>query len=205
MPSTGNWFGSKNDSTGTSLLYYVPRYVLAATLLIGAGTVASIDDLDSLRHHQDDKTISRPLLQTYIYTRTPDEDIARIREVFSPAISDLAKAFNVSRQSIYNWLHGEQPISAHKDKLHNFALAADIFAETKISMTGTLLKRKIIDGKSLLDIVRDGGSATDAALLLKKIVQHENSQREMLAARFAGRATTICSTDSDLIAENDAV
>ena len=148
--------------------------------------------------------MSRPL-QVYAYTRTPAEDIARIREIFSPAVSELAKVFSVSRQTIYNWLNGEQPIFAHTDKLHDFALAADIFAETSIPMTGTLLKRNIIEGKSLLDIVYEGGSARDAARLLKQIVLHEISQREKLSARFAGRTTTIRSADSDLIEENDAV
>jgi transcriptional regulator with XRE-family HTH domain len=204
MPSTGDWFGNRNASTGAPSLNCVSRYALAATLLIGAGTGAFIDDLDWLRHSQDYRAISRSF-QVYTYTRTPIEDIARIREVFSPAVSDLAKVFSVSRQAIYNWLNGERPSPDHITRLQDFALAADMFVDTAISMKGELLKRKIVEGKNMLEIVHDGGSAREAAQLLLQIVRREISQREKLAARFAGRTTTIRSADSDLMEENDAV
>jgi DNA-binding transcriptional regulator YiaG len=205
IPTTDAWFDNKEASTGSSFLTFVPRYALVASLLVGPGTGGFIDDLYLMQHYQKDNKVTSCPLQVCTYTRTSTEDIARIREIFSPAVSDLAKVFGVSRQAIYNWLNGEQPISTHIDKLHDFALAADMFAESSIPMTGVLLKRKIIEGKSLLEIVQEGGSAQDAALLLKQIVQHEMNQREMLAERFAGRTTSIRSADVDLIAENDAV
>lgn len=204
IPSTSTWFGNRNASTGTPFLNCVPRYALAATLIFGPGTGAFVDDLYLLRHQQDYKSMSRPL-QVCIYKRTPAEDLARIREVFSLAVSDLAKTFSVSRQAIYNWHKGDQPVPVHINKLRDFANAADNFAETTIPATGKLLKRKIIEGKSLLEIIQEGGSASDAILFLKEIAQTERNQREKLASRFAGRMATISSVDSDLIAENDAV
>jgi transcriptional regulator with XRE-family HTH domain len=203
MPTTDAWFGNKEASTGSSFLTFVPHYALVASLL--AGTGGFIDDLYVLQHYQKDNKVMSCPLQVCTYTRTPTEDIGRIREIFSPSVSDLAKVFGVSRQAIYNWLNGEQPISTHIDKLHDFAIVADMFAESSMPMTGALLKRKIIDGKSILEIIQEGGSAQDAALLLKQIVQHEMSQREMLSTRFSGRKTSLHSADADLIAENDAV
>jgi len=72
-------------------------------------------------------------------------------------------------------------------------------------VTSTLLKRKIIQGKSFLEVVHEGGSAQDTAFLLKQIVLNEMDQRNMLKLRFAGRKTSTKSADTDLIAENDAV
>jgi len=201
---TGNWFDVQAASTGAPSLSCVSRYVSASTLLNKLGTGAFIDDLDWLRYYQGNKTMSSPS-QACAYTRTPAEDIARIRKVFSPAVSDFAKVFSVSRQAIYNWFNGVKPSLQHTDRLRDFALAADLFAETAIPMTGALLKRKIVEGKSLLEIVHEGGSARDAAQLLIQIIKSETSQREMLATRFAGRITTIRSAESDLMAENDAV
>lgn len=205
MPSADSWFGNKIASTGAQLLQSVPHYALAATLLFSAGTGAFADDRISLfRNQQDDASISRPF-QAYGCARTPAEDIERIRKVFNPAVSDLAKVFNVSRQAIYNWLGGDQPSLIHLGQLREFALAADVLAETTTPLKGTLLRRKIFDGKSLMEIVQNGGQVQEAAQLLNNIVQQETRQREELNLRFAGRRTNVRSADSDLIAENDPV
>jgi hypothetical protein len=205
MPSADSWFGNKNSSTGAQLLQYVPRYAIVATLIFGTGTGAFADDrINLFRNQQSDVSISRPF-QAYGYARTPAEDIERIRKIFNPAVSDLAKAFNVSRQSIYNWLGGDQPSPIHLGRLRDFALAADVLAETTTYMKGTLLRRKTINGKSLIEIVQNGGRVQEAAQLLRNIVQQETRQREELSLRFAGRRTNVRSADSDLIAENDPV
>jgi hypothetical protein len=72
-------------------------------------------------------------------------------------------------------------------------------------VNGVLLKRKVIEGKNLFEIVRDGGSASHTAQLLLQIVRRENSQRERLATRFAGRTVAQSSADSDIMAANDPV
>ncbi|MFA7441413.1 MAG: hypothetical protein WCZ66_10660, partial [Sphingomonadaceae bacterium] len=39
--------------------------------------------------------------------RSAAEHLANIRQVFNPAIADLATVFGVSRQAIYKWIGGE--------------------------------------------------------------------------------------------------
>ena len=129
----------------------------------------------------------------------------QIRKVLSPAMSDLAKSFNVSRQTIYNWLNGEQPTPEHTARLRDLALVADIFAEAGVPVNSVLLKRKVIKGKNLFEIIREGGSIRDAAQLLLQIVRSETSQRERLTARFAGRKISQPFADSDIMAANDEV
>lgn len=183
--------------------------MLAASLLVTAGTGAFADDLTRLQQQRpNDSTISNPVKIYVVETiaiRTPAEDMARIRDILSPAISDLAKSFSVSRQTIYNWLNGEQPTPEHTTRLKDLAHASDMFTEAGILVNGILLKRKVTGGKNLLEIVREGGSARDTAQLLLQIVRRETSQRERLAARFAGRTASQLSADTDLMAENDAV
>lgn len=203
------WSSDRTGSTGASPWPgCIPKYFLAASLLISAGTGAFVDDLNRLQQQRpNDSTISSPVKIYSIETttaRTPTEDMARIRNVLSPAMSDLAKSFNVSRQTIYNWLKGEQPTPEHIARLKDLALAADLFADAGVLMNGVLLKRKVIEGKNLFENIRDGGSARDTAQLLLQIIRHEISQRERLATRYAGR-TNYHSADSDLMAENDAV
>jgi DNA-binding transcriptional regulator YiaG len=209
----GGWFGNLQNSTGESLhLNCIPKCILAVSLvslLVNAGTSAVADDLIRLQQNREnDAIISNPL---NIYTvdtksaRTSTEDIEQIRNVLSPAISDLAKSFNVSRQTIYNWMKGEQPTPEHTARLRDFALVADIFAEAGVPVNSVLLKRKVIKDKNLFEIIHEGGSAQYAAQLLLQIVRSETSQRERLALLLAGRKVTQPTADSDLMAANDEV
>ena len=204
----GGWFINRPNSTGDSSCWSsIPKYVLAASLLVAAGTGALADDLTRLQQQRpNDSTISNSVKINVFettYIRTPAEDMARIRDSLSPAMSDLAKSFNVSRQTIYNWLNGENPTSEHIVKLKDFALAADTFAAAGINMSGILLKRKITNGRNLFEYVQSGGAAVDAAQLLTQIIKQEREQKERITARYAGRTTSQSFADSDLMAAND--
>jgi len=202
----GGWF-PKNIQTGS--VCGMKNLLVASTvgLLISTGTGAHTDALAQMQQQKLRETlISSPSID-YIseirIARTPVEEIERVREVLKPAISDLAKCFQVSRQSIYNWLNGEQPSFIHLATLKDLALAADILSNSGFSISGYTLKRKITNGRNLLEVVQHGGSASDAAHLLIQILNKETTQRESLSARLAGRSMSQDFVDSDLMQEND--
>jgi len=114
------------------------------------------------------------------------DNLKQIRAVFKPSISDLAGLVGVSRQAVYNWLGGERPSHESADRLEDLAKAADLVAAYGVA-TPYLLRRKIRDGKNLMDIVRGGGSAQDAARSLVRIAEQEAKQRNLLKSRLAGR------------------
>ena len=206
----GGWFGDRQNATGASAcLSSIPRYILAASLFVNLGTGAFADDLSRMRQdRKNEPIISNPIKIYAVETksaRTSAEDMEQIRKVLSPTMSDLAKSFNVSRQTIYNWLRGEQPTPEHMARLRDLALVADMFAEAGVPVNSMLLKRKVIKGKNLFEIIREGGSIRDAAQLLLQIVRIETSQRERLTARFAGRTISQPFADSDIMAANDEV
>lgn len=120
--------------------------------------------------------------------RTIAEDLDRIRTVLKPTISNLATIFGVSRQAIYNWLSGEIPVSLHADKIRDLASVVDIVAAEGITFTGQILKRKLKDGKSLFEVVRDGGSAKESAQMLVRLLRRESDQRKVMESRLANRA-----------------
>ncbi|MHB1378282.1 MAG: hypothetical protein ACYDIB_01100 [Desulfobulbia bacterium] len=204
-PNQGGWFNDRSPSTGAPSK--LSSIVLAASLLVSTGTGAFAHNISRLQQqHSNASSISNPVkiyAVEVISERTTTENMKRIRDVLSPAMSDLAKSFNVSRQTIYNWLNGEQPTSGHTARLKDLALAADMFNEAGILANGTLLKRKVVEGKNLFEIVHEGGSARDAAQLLLQIVRRETNQRERLATRFAGRTVSQYSADSDIMAADD--
>lgn len=138
-----------------------------------------------------------------VETATPAQDLQRIRDILTPGMSTLANIFGVSRQTIYNWLNGEQPRGEHIVRLRDLAEAAEIFAEADIPITGDLLKRPVLEGKNLFEVARTGASAKNAARLIVQIVRLEAGQRARMAERFAGRRISSRSVESDFPAEND--
>ena len=208
LPNRGGWFADKQTSTGAlSGVVSFSKKFLVVGLIAYTGTGAFSDDLNRLQQSRLRESLkSNPIVHCVAeakYERTSVENLQRIREIIQPAVSDLAKCFKVSRQAIYNWQNGEQPSDENTAKLNDLALAADVFAESGKPLSGYILKRKIINGKSLFEAVQDGRSAVEAARLMLDILGREAKQRELLSARFAGRSASQSFADSDLTPAND--
>ena len=174
----------------------------AALTGIGTGGELSIERLQRSTHQMQHMAPTVEVADV-APIRTPAEDLARIREVLKPAVSDLATTFGVSRQSVYNWLKGEPVADENAAKLQDLAQAADVLAHEGVTMNSALLKRKFANGRTLMQVAQVGESARDAALQLVHIHKRETAQRERMAARFANRAKTAPSADFDLPSAND--
>ncbi|MDW7643774.1 MAG: hypothetical protein SCI25_01890 [Desulfuromonadales bacterium] len=209
-PDRGGWFADCQSQTGAaSSLVNISKYFIAAGLVAGLGTGPAVNDLERLRQLQvGDVVLSSPLDHYVVEAkalRTPAEDVEKIREILSPAMSNIAKMLGVSRQTIYNWSNGELPTTEHAAKLQDIAIAADILSASGIVPNGLLLKRKLVDGRNLYDLIAAGRSAQDSVQRLVQIVKRESAQKEMLSSRFSGRTKSTESADSDIITENDKV
>lgn len=125
---------------------------------------------------------------------TPTENLSKVRSVLNPSVADLARALNVSRQSIYDWQSGGSITPENAKKLNELARAADVFVAEGLTATNQLLRREF-GGQSFFDKVRNGGSAEDAARQLVKIARRETEQRQMLDRRLKGRVPSAISAD----------
>lgn len=86
--------------------------------------------------------------------RTATDHLGKIRSVLNPAVADLAKTFNVSRQAIYKWINGEsKPEIDNLMRIQELSQVADRFAGANIQRASALLKMKAFDGQSLLDLI----------------------------------------------------
>lgn len=203
----GGWIPERPTTTGTtnSLVSLVGGWVAATggtPTGIGTGGELSLAHLQQSTQRMLYSTSMAQMIEIELI-RTPSENLMRIREVLKPAMSDLATAFGVSRQSIYNWINGE-PVAKHNaSRLQDLAQAADVLAHERISVNAALLKRKFANGKTLMQVTQAGGSARDAALILVQIYKREATQRERMNTRFANRVKTSATADFDLPAPND--
>ncbi|HAT1602168.1 helix-turn-helix domain-containing protein [Raoultella ornithinolytica] len=199
---TGGWLKSTAASgvcLGLIMLTAMPGRPISGT---GTGTEQT---LNQRQHGNTLRAFTAPgndIGFAEIY-RSPGEHLARIREVLKPAVSDLAAAFGVSRQTIYNWINGEQVADVNATKLADLAEAAEMLVEAGVTINASLLKRKFARGKSLMQVVQAGESASDAAKLMVHIHHREQAQREKIAARFANRKNSPATADFDMPEAND--
>jgi transcriptional regulator with XRE-family HTH domain len=121
--------------------------------------------------------------------RLPVENLKNIKAAFKPSMAELASVLQVSRQALYNWMAGENPSPECADRLEDLAKAAELVAAHGLD-SPYLLRRKIRDGKSLMEIIRDGGSAQDAARILIRVSEKEAEQRESLKKTLARRRSS---------------
>lgn len=209
FPGTkGGWFLERNlRSTGlafgTAILLFSPPLGTH----IGTAGSRAFDSTHSRQQYDSFLSELRIGVNTFIDTpRTIAEDLHHIRTILRPGVSELADILGVSRQAIYNWLGGENPSSLHTSKIKDLAAAADVIATEGILITRNILKRKVKDGKSLFEIIRDGGSGNESAQILAGILRRESEQRRILELRLANRfKPTVNALDIGLPAFNEEI
>jgi len=194
------WGGTSNVSSGTmpERGFLAP---IACAFAIGTMGLATPEVLASQLEHRTANWrlvvrdgVSSAVDQSVI-ERSPAEDLALIRKVLKPTVLELANVFGVSRQAVYDWRAGAQPVPETAKKLSNLAQAADVFAKAAVSVDAKVLRRKITGGKTLLEIATSGGEVAAAARSLVETLTRENAQRERLNQRFAGRKSPPLAAD----------
>lgn len=111
----------------------------------------------------------------------------QVKEGFGRTMSRLPAVFDVSRQTLYNWLAGETPKDVHHDKLRELAAAASVFKEFGFRPTSAALDRTVSQGKSLLQLIGAGADGDESARRLIRIVQRGADSRAKLDAVLGGR------------------
>lgn len=202
----GGWFGSSSGTGGSPIAAITTVVTLCASLMAPAGTAAKSDDAILLQTQDPDSSFTRgliPVAQSELGAPSSVELLERVLVVFTPSVSGLAKVFGVSRQTLYNWKNGERLSAENEEKLRSMGGAADLFSRAKITVTGSILKRKVLDNKTLFDIACGNGPVLSAAEILVSRLINERNQQNIITSRFANRQPVSISADSDLIAIND--
>jgi len=115
-------------------------------------------------------------------------NIAHIRAVTKISVSELSRAFGVSRQAVHEWIKGGALSPRNAQRLSELTQATDVFLEAEIDVTAQVFRRKIVGGPSILEAVRENGNIVDLARKLVATLARESQQRQRLATRLAGRS-----------------
>lgn len=181
------------ESGDTRLRVFGARAIICTALLAGTGGMVTLE-LAAERYKQGGYRLPyfdyahRETVPPANDIRSPAEKLTFVRSAFAPSISEMARLFGVSRQTIYNWQAGEPIAQQNEDRLDQLAHAADVLRANGISEQASVMRRKLADGKTFFDLVREGKPATEVAVMLVSLIQKEAAQRQVLADRLAGRA-----------------
>ena len=112
-----------------------------------------------------------------IDTRSPAEHVANIRDVFAINMSDLASVLGVTRPTVYAWLAGQEPKGEAVIRIQKLSRVADQFNRANIIRLDKLVHRPILNGRSLLDILKTDEDPVADLATLKAIADKEAQTR----------------------------
>ncbi|WP_157773635.1 Cro/Cl family transcriptional regulator [Variovorax atrisoli] len=127
--------------------------------------------------------------------RSSVESISLIREVFKPSITELASAFGVSRQAIYNWQAGQPIAEQNEIRLAEMANAAELLSSHGFANTANLARRRLPGGTSFFEAAKSGANLEAAAKQLIALLASESAQRTALSERLATRRSKSVALD----------
>lgn len=109
----------------------------------------------------------------------PPRILARLRDSLGLSVTDLAKAFEVSRPTIYAWMKGEtEPRPELWPRLEEMAQLASRAEYYSLPRASRLVRRPLLDGSSLLERPQAGQEIQEGHLQrLADVARNEESQR----------------------------
>lgn len=181
--ASGQWVTPHLGTGNPANICKIFGWTSAAMMLVSPGTACQIQPND-LEKRVTGQYGCMAGIGEISRTRTPQEDLIRIQEVLSPSVTDLAYGLGVTRQTIYNWRKGEMVKPDHAKRLRDFAFASDLLSEGGVKITPAVMKRKLINGKTLWQVASEGDSIKEAATLLVEISRREEAQRARMMSKF---------------------
>lgn len=154
------------------------KVVAPFLLLAGTGGVMTAHSTEVLHRwiHDPRIHIERPALKN-IDMHSPAEHVANIRDIFGINMSDLASILGVTRPTVYAWLEGQEPKAEAVIRIQQLSRTADQIKQANITRIDKLVHRPILNGRSLLDMLKVNENPSEALAKLKAIAGKEAQTR----------------------------
>lgn len=109
--------------------------------------------------------------------------LTTIRDVFALKMSEVAQIFGVSRRAAYDWLDGATPKPETTTRLYTLSKYAEELKAFGLSNVEHFIHRPVVNGRSLLDLLKSGESIEQAILIIKHTSSEETKNRMQLGRR----------------------
>jgi DNA-binding transcriptional regulator YiaG len=152
----------------------IPLLVLTAGT---GGVMTAHNTAEALSRYHYPRIQVEPFVAKKIDARSPAELVANIREIFAINMSDLAAILGVTRPTVYAWLEGQEPKPEAVIHIQRLSRAADEVKQANIPRIEKLMHRPILDGLSLVDLLKADEDPLEAIAMLKAIAEKEAQTR----------------------------
>ncbi len=151
---------------------------LLLVFAVGTGGIMTAHNTAALNRWRCNPRIHiEPPKSNQVDTRSPSENVANIRDVFAINMSDLASILGITRPTVYAWLAGQEPKGEAVIRIQKLSRAADQFNRANIIRLDKLVNRPILNGRSLLDILKTDEDPVAELATLKAIADKEAQTR----------------------------
>jgi hypothetical protein len=162
------------SSPNASITLAVPLLILTAGT---GGMMTAHSTAEALNRFHYPRIHVEPSGARQVDMRSPAEHVANIRDVFAVNMSDLASVLGVTRPTVYAWLAGQEPKGEAVIRIQQLSCAADKFNQANIIRLDKLVHRPILNGRSLLDMLKTDEDPVAALATLKVIADKEAQTR----------------------------
>jgi hypothetical protein len=176
-PYSSSLIKSKNTYSPHSTIKLAAPLMILTAGTGGLMTAHSTAELNKWVWVYDSRIHVEPSRAKQIDTRSPADHVANIRDVFSISMSDLASILEVTRPTVYAWLAGQEPKGEAVIRIQKLSCAADQFNRANIIRLDKLVYRPILNGRSLLDILKANEDPVAALDTLKATADKEAQTR----------------------------
>ncbi len=162
-------------SSPTAIKLVTPLLIFA----VGTGGVMTAHSTaEALRWVTDPRIHVEPSVAKHIVDmRSPAEHVANIRDVFAINMSDLASVLGVTRPTVYAWLEGQEPKGEAVMRIQQLSRTADKFYLANIIRLDKLVHRPMLNGRSLIDVLKTDEDPLEALATIKAIAEKEAQKR----------------------------
>jgi DNA-binding transcriptional regulator YiaG len=170
-------YPTRGAKAGTAVQAFFPLFL---SFTAGTGGIMTAHSTEMLSRwiHTPYIHVERSVSKT-VDTRSPSEHVANIRDVFDMKMSDLAAVLGVTRPTAYAWLEGQEPKPEAVTRIQQLSHAADAIRQASIPRLDKLIHRPVLNGRSLLDILKTDEDPLKVLATLKEIADKEvQSRRE---------------------------
>lgn len=159
-----------NKKTSTALGLFLPLLLTPGSG--GSITPHSIEKLE--RYYSHSIIHVEHSTAKNVDTRSSAEHVANIRDVLTINMSELASILRSTRPTVYAWLEGRQePKADAAVNIQRLSHVADKIKLANVIQLDQLIRRPVINGRSLLDIIKVNDDPSDILQVLKSISEKE--------------------------------
>jgi DNA-binding transcriptional regulator YiaG len=150
------------------------------SLLLTAGTggfMTTNNSIESLERYYPRTHVEHPAVKN-VDTRSSAEHVENIRNVLTINMSELASILGSTRPTVYAWLEGRQaPKPDAAENIRRLSHVADKIKLANIIQLDQLIRRPVLNGRSLLDLIKVSEDPSDILQVLRSISDKEAKTR----------------------------